>query len=262
MRHRLFVTSVVLLSTILPGLFAMTPSSWAEPTATPHVKSPYLAGAVVYGSVAKQMTALWVVPKATCSSTDAASFMELGDFSSSPSEPGLELSAAGVNINCQQREAVYQPYTYHGSQTPAETNYSNKVSPGDLMVLSISATSRGCTSSITDLTQRWTESWNIAGTSDGLVGGQFGLNPVFNSATTTLPLTELGNTQVGNPLYHKVVVLATTASGTSIALLPPTTAVPTPVRLDDLTAGSTTLLAVTSDLEPLGGFTVTWLRAS
>lgn len=226
------------------GLMAIGPSSSAAttPTARPAANptSESLAGYGVYGNIARHMTATWIVPKARCTS-NAYSFIELGNFAA---DTFVELSAAGVNITCQLVKGTYrpqyQPYTYHGSQVPPEKDYTDPVAPDDKIVVSISSTRKGLTSVITNKTRHWTETWTIPSTQDQLVGGQFGLAP---SPDPSVPLTNVG----------RVLVQATTANGSSITRLPVASRF---VR--DLATADGPLRAVTSNLTPPGGFSVTW----
>ena len=119
--------------------------------------------------------------------------------------------------------------------------------------MSVAAQNSKCDASIADLRRGWSESWNVTCTIEGIVGGEVG----FDRGGPTL--TEVGSTDGTNPLlYHKVFFLVATASGKSIAQLPAGT-----VELRNLTGdGGLTYLATMEELQVLGGFTVTWLKAS
>lgn len=203
---------------------------------------------------------MFLVPKATCSTTNTGSFIELGNFSTAMTNS--ELSGAGVNINCNNAVAQYQPYTFHPSEPTRERDYTNTVRPGDAILVSVAAMNSKCDALIADLTRGWSESWNVTCTIDGIVGGELG----FDRSGPTL--TEVGSTVATNvALYHKVFILVATASGKSIAKLPAAPPPPTPppagtVELRNLTVDlGSTYLATMQQLQVLGGFTVTWLKA-
>jgi hypothetical protein len=257
MKHRIVMTAVILAA----SLGIPTTASWANTGSTPHVASPVGAGPRVFGSVAQQMSSVFLVPKATCSTTNTSSFIELGNYSTENAPTNLELSGAGVNINCNNAVAQYQPYTFHQSEPTRERDYTNTVRPGDAILISVAAMNSKCDALIADLTRGWSESWNVTCTIEGIAGGELGFDrsgPI---------LTEVGSTVATNlALYHKVFFLVATGSGKSIAKLPaapppPTTPPAGTVALRNLTGGST-YLATMQELQVLGGFTVTWLKAS
>jgi hypothetical protein len=242
MKHRIVMTAVILAA----SLGIPTTASWANTGSTAtHVDSTHGAGPLVIGPVAQKMSSVFLVPKATCSTTNTGSFIELGNYSTATNNP--ELSGAGVNINCNNAVAQYQPYTFHRSEPKPEQDYTNTVRPGDAILVSVAAMNSKCDALIADLTRGWSKSWNVTCTIEGIVGGELGFDP---SGPT---LTEVGSTDATNlALYHKVFFLVATASGKSLAKLPAGT-----VELRNLVDGAH--LATMQELQVLGGFTVTWL---
>ncbi len=232
-----------------------TPATAAAPT---NATGPSFSGARILGEPAKQMLGVFVVPQVACDTQAgpaADSSVELGTYIASSDEVS-EASAAGVNIRCVQNGthfvAEYQPYTYHGVD---ELDYTDKIAPGDTVVLIVSATGKGRTAFIGDLKRGWSESWNVGGTAktDETLGGKFGL--IAHTDMTPYPDKPLAN--VGTVYFPSAV-----ASGVPIRSLKPVNGQPR-VVLQDMKPASTTLAdASWLNLNPLGGFKVTWHAGS
>jgi len=188
------------------------------------------------------MSSDWIVPTASCTATNTGSFVELGNFDTNQKE----VTAAGVNINCIEGNAQYQAYTWQNVSGKVETDYPEKVKPGDKIGLAISATTTARVASVANLTRGWAKTWTVtSGRTADLIGGQMGLEPVsVPQGATPPPLTKVSD----------VVVAATSASGKSIAAQE--------YAIDDMTSSDkkTYRAVVTNELlTPSGGFTVHWM---
>ena len=153
------VTAAAAVSTALAASVAAAPPSGATSTARGNPISAGVAGAVVYGNIARNMIGVWTVPKTSCRSLTTrgdtpttSAWVELGVYSVDK----VELGAAGVNINCKAGAASFVPYTLHN--TTGETDYTGSdtpVQPNDVIVVHVTASVQRV-ASVTNLTRRWT----------------------------------------------------------------------------------------------------------
>jgi hypothetical protein len=220
-----------------------------------------VAGAVVYGNIARNMTGVWTVPKTSCRSLTTrgdtpttSAWVELGVYSVDK----VELGAAGVNINCNAGATSFVPYTLHN--TTGETDYTGSdtpVQPNDVIVVHVTASVQRV-ASVTNLTRRWTRTSTVAGDDGDLIGAQFGLQN-GGAPAEVAPL----------PRVAQIAVVSTVASGKPISAYPRGEDQPGTVALKDLgtfygkidrngdPVGKSPLRATVSKPQPLGGFTIT-----
>jgi hypothetical protein len=210
------------------------PGSRAEPATT--VESGNWSGYAVKGSTYTHVATTVVVPKLTCTSTDAsaATWVGLDGYSNKTVEQ------TGIATQCQGGAPAYSAW-YETYPNPP-VYYSNPVVPGDVMKESVTATTGDSfTLALSDVTQGWSRT-----TTQRVAAAKRASAEVIVEAPSEggvpVPLADFGTV----PLTKAKV------DGTPIGNLNPVTII--------MVSGSTQEDAV-SALTKDKNFTVTWLNS-
>lgn len=198
-----------------------------------HSTSSNWAGYAATGSRFTSVSASWVQPSVTCTSTTTYSSFWIGldgDGSSSVEQTGTE-------ADCSGGRAVYS--SWYEMYPAYPVNYTNTVSPGDQFTATVSTNGSGSfTLILTDVTRNWTKT-----TTKTLSGASLASAEVIaeapSSSSGVLPLAH----------FSTAAFTSATANGQPIGNYGPDKI--------DMASGSTTK-ATTSALSGGNGFTVAW----
>ncbi|WP_328911719.1 MULTISPECIES: G1 family glutamic endopeptidase [unclassified Streptomyces] len=198
-----------------------------------HSTSSNWAGYAATGSRFTSVSASWVQPSVTCTSTTTYSSFWIGldgDGSSSVEQTGTE-------ADCSGGRAVYS--SWYEMYPAYPVNYTNTVSPGDQFTATVSTNGSGSfTLTLTDVTKNWTKT-----TTKTLSGASLASAEVIaeapSSSSGVLPLAH----------FSTAAFTSATANGQPIGNYGPDKI--------NMASGSTTK-ATTSALSGGNSFTVAW----
>lgn len=133
------------------------------------------------------VSASWVQPTGTCTSesTYSAFWVGLdGDGSNTVEQTGSE-------VDCSGGSPVY--YAWYEMYPQSSVNYANPVDPGDVFTASVTASGSNYTLTLTDATQRWTQTQHktLAG-SERHSAEVIAEAPCCTGSGGILPLTDFG----------------------------------------------------------------------